>query len=176
MSTGAELTFDTRDIKKMIKMLNRAGLSPQKAVNRGTSKSAQVLKRATKAEAPVRAAKADAPVRPGTLKRNIVIKAERSQLKGKKVRQVTMKGGAEANAQLQKPIQHPGILGGKSKTAYYPASMEYGFLARAPGGGTQYIPGRYFMRSAADSVSEQVKSTTTETVMQELEKIWQEGQ
>ncbi len=168
MSTGAELTFDTRDIKKMIKMLNRAGLSPQKAVNRGTSKGAQILKRATKSEAPVRT---------GTLKRNIVIKAERSRLKGKKVRQVTMKGGDEANAQLQKPIQNPGILGGKSKKAYYPASMEYGFLARAPEGGTQYrVPGRYFMRGAADRTSEQVKSVTTETVMQELEKIWQEGQ
>ena len=162
------VTIDTRDVEKMVKMLNKLGKSPQKAINKGTSKAAALLKRQTKNEAPVRT---------GTLRKNIVVKAESNRgKKGKKVREITFKGGAEANAELQKPIENVGALGGKNPKAYYPASMEYGFLARAPGGGVQYIPGLYFMRDAADANDEQAKQLMVDTTMEELEKIWQENQ
>ena len=167
MSSGATVEFDTTGITVMIEALNKINKSPQKAVNKATSKANLIVKRTVKGEAPHKT---------GTLKRNIVTKSEKNHgIKGKKVRQVTFKGGAEANAQLQKPIQNPGALGGKNKKAYYPASQEYGFLARAPGGGVQYVEGLYFMRDAAEQVSPQAKQTMIDVMEKELEKLWQEA-
>ena len=169
MSTDGTLTFDLEDLAKAERMwqqIQDKGGKVQKAVNKASSKAAQTVKRAVKA--------GDVPIRTGALKRGIVIKAEKSRKKGKKVRQVTIKGGAEANAVFQRPIANPGALGGKNPKAYYPASMEYGFLARAPGGGVQYVEGHYFMREGADSSAGQVGSVMIETVTKELEKIWQD--
>jgi len=164
---GQVLTFDTRGVEVMIRALNKIDKSPQKAVNKGTSKANLIVKRAVKGAAPHKT---------GTLKRNIVTKAEKNHgVKGKKVRQVTFKGGAEANAQLQKPIKNPGALGGKNKKAYYPASQEYGFLARAPGGGVQYVEGLHFMRDAAEQVSPQAKQTMIDVMETELDKLWKEA-
>ena len=165
-----DVSIDTSDIEKTIGMLNRVGVSPQKAINKGTSKAALMLKRHVRSEAPV-----GKPPHGGTLRKNIVVRAESNRgRKGRKVREVTFKGGKEANALLQRPIKEPGALGGKYPKAYYPASQEYGFLARAKGGGVQYIPGKYFMRDAADSHGDEAKELMTDTVMKELEKIWQE--
>ena len=81
----------------------------------------------------------------------------------------------DAIAQLQKPIKNPGALGGKNKKAYYPASQEYGFLARAPGGGVQYVEGLHFMRDAAEQVSPQAKQTMIDVMETELDKLWKEA-
>lgn len=201
MSAGTALTFDTKGIEVMIQALNKIDKSPQKAVNKSTSKANLIVKRAVRQAAPVKT---------GTLRKNIVTKSERNHgIKGKKVRQVTFKGGSEANAQLQKPIKHPGALGGKNLKAYYPASMEYGFIARASGGGlvyftkgqfqtrhaadnhagwtardygtkqataTKYIEGKHFMRDSAAQVEPQVKKTMTEVMEKELDKLWREAQ
>lgn len=167
-TAGQVLTFDTTGVQVMIRAMNKIDKSPQKAVNKATSKANLIVKRAVKGRVPVKT---------GTLKRNIVTKSEKNHgIKGKKVRQVTFKGGAEANAQLQKPIKNPGALGGKNKKAYYPASQEYGFLARAPGGGVQYVDGLYFMRDAAEQVSPQAKQTMIDVMETELDKLWKEAQ
>lgn len=189
MST-CRLDFDHRDLVRMYKTLDAAGKAPQKALNKGTSKAAQITKRAVKGVVPYRS---------GRLKANIVTKTERSSKKGKKVRETTIRGGAEANAIFQKPILHPGTLGGQNAKAYYPASMEYGFLARARGGGTifvdfnkkllggysmayanttasvptQKVEGRHYMRSGAESASEPAKKAMIETIEKELDKAWQ---
>lgn len=159
------IDFEHRDLVKMYKTLDAVGRAPQKALNRGTSKAATIVKRSVKGLVPVRT---------GTLKRNIVTKTERSSRRGKKVRETTFRGGEEANALLQRPIQHPGVLGGKSKKAYYPASQEYGFLARAPGGGVQYIEGKHFMLHGAEAASEPAKAAMIETMTKEMDKIWTE--
>ena len=159
------IDFEYKDLVAMYKTLDKVGSSPQKALNKGTSKAAMIVKRTVKGVAPVRT---------GTLKRNIVTKTERSRLKGKKVRETTFRGGEEANALLQKPIKNPGILGGSSPKAYYPASMEYGFLARAPGGGVQYIEGRHFLLAGAEAASAPAKEAMIETMTKELDRIWQE--
>lgn len=166
-AAGATVDFDTTGITVMIQALNKINKSPQKAVNKATSKANLIVKRTVKGEAPVKT---------GTLKRNIVTKAEKNHgVKGKKVREVTFKGGSEANSLLQKPIQNPGTLGGKNPKAYYPASMEYGFLARAPGGGTQYVEGRHFMRQGAEQASPTAKKTMIDVMEKELDKLWQEA-
>lgn len=87
------------------------------------------------------AVKNAAPVgKTGNLKTNIVSVDERSRKKGKKVYKTTFAGGDEANAVLQKKIKNPGAAGGKNKKAYYPVSVEYGFLTRAnEGGGLAYV-------------------------------------
>jgi HK97 gp10 family phage protein len=167
----AVLSFDTKGITVMIKALNKVNKSPQKAVNKATSKANLIVKRTVKGKVPV-----GPPPHGGTLKRNIVTKAEKNHgVKGKKVREVTFKGGAEANAQLQKPIRNPGALGGKNPKAYYPASQEYGFLARAPGGGTQYVEGRHFMLQGAEQASPTAKKTMIDVMEKELDKLWQEA-
>ena len=166
-SAGATVDFDTTGITVMIEALNKINKSPQKAVNKATSKANLIVKRTVKGEAPVKT---------GTLKKNIVTKAEKNHgVKGKKVREVTFKGGAEANSLLQKPIKNPGALGGKNPKAYYPASQEYGFLARAPGGGTQYVEGRHFMLQGAEQASSTVKKTMIDVMEKELDKLWQEA-
>lgn len=170
-ASGAMLSFDTKGIEVMIKALNKLDESPQKAINKGTSKAAQTIKRSIKGLVPV----GPAP-HGGTLKRSIATKTEKTHgVKGKKVRELTFKGGAEANALLQRPIKHPGELGGKYPKAYYPASQEYGFLARAKGGGTQYIEGRYFMREGAEAAAPQAMKAMTEEIEKQLEQIWQEA-
>lgn len=164
------IDFEHRDLVKMYKTLDKVGASPKKALNKGVSKAASITKRSVKELAPV----GRGPTQ-GTLKRNIVTKTERSRLKGKKVRETTFRGGDEANAQLQKPIKNPGILGGSSPKAYYPASQEYGFLARAPGGGVQYIEGKHFMRRGAETASAPAKTAMIETMTKELDRIWKES-
>ncbi len=161
-----QMDFKHRDLVRMYKTLDAVGKAPQKALNKGTSKAAIIVKRSVKGVVPVKT---------GTLKRNIVTKTERSRLRGKKVRETTFRGGDEANAQLQKPIKNPGILGGSSPKAYYPASQEYGFLARAPGGGVQYIPGKRYMKQGAETASEPAKKAMIETMTKELEKVWKES-
>lgn len=157
--------FEHRDLVRMYKTLDAVGKAPQKALNNGTSKAAMIVKRTVKGITPERT---------GTMKRNIVTKTEHSSRRGKKVRETTFRGGDEANALLQRPIQNPGLLGGANPKAYYPASQEYGFLARAPGGGVQYIEGRHFMLSGAESASEPAKEAMIETMTKELDKIWKD--
>ena len=157
------IDFDHKDLVRMYKTLDKVGASPQKALNKGTSKAAAITKRAIKAKAPHKS---------GILKGNIITKTERSSKRGKKVRQTTFRGGEEANAALQRPIKNPGILGGTSPKAYYPASQEYGFLAKAPGGGVQYIPGKHYMRSGAESASGAAKEAMIQTMEKELDKVW----
>lgn len=159
-----KIDFEYGDLVRMYKTLDKVGAAPQKALNKGTSKAAMIVKRTVKGVVPVKS---------GTLKSNIVTKTERSRLKGKKVRETTFRGGDEANALLQKPIKNPGILGGTSRKAYYPASQEYGFLARAPGGGIQYIEGRHYLLRGAEAASEPAKAAMIDTMTKELDKIWQ---
>ncbi len=181
------IDFEHRDLVRMYKTLDAVGKAPQKALNKGTSKAAMIVRKA---------ARSRAPEKTGTLKRSIVTRTEHSYRRGKKVRDITF--DRKANALLQKPIQNPGVLGGSNPKAYYPASQEYGFLARVSGGvmyvdkrrvkgSNQYaektrdieqypsrkVEGKYFMRDAAESASEPAKAAMIDTMTKELDKIWQ---
>ena len=180
------LSFDIRDIERTVKMLNEAGKSPQKAVTRAAGRAGTVLKRSVKGEVPYKT---------GTLKQSIIRVGERSRRKGKKVYQVTF--DRKMNSQLQKPIRNPGQLGGKSSKGYYPASMEYGFLARAKDGSggivyysetlndfrtrpnaeqkqvtTQNVEGHHFMAKGAAAAEPEVRKILIDKTMEGLEKIW----
>ena len=75
---------------------------------------------------------------------------------------------------LQKPIQHPGKYGGKNPKAYYPSSIEYGFLTWSKDGGIRYVPGQHFMRNAAEEAEHQATNVMIDTLDKELNKLCQE--
>ena len=180
------LSFDIRDIERTVKMLNEAGKSPQKAVTRAAGRAGTVLKRAVKGEVPQRS---------GTLKKSIIRVGEKMRKRGKKVYQVTF--DRRMNEQLQKLIRNPGQLGGKSSKGYYPASMEYGFLARAKDGSggivyysaalndfrtrpnaeqkqvtAQNVEGHHFMAKGAADAEPEVRKILINKTMEGLEKTW----
>ena len=134
--------FDLTGAIKLVKALDKMGKSPQKAVTKAASKAITPVKRAIK--------NGTVPVgKTGTLKRAITRKAEKSRFRGKKIYVVTF--DRKYNTVLQKPIDRPGIYGGKSPKAYYPASQEYGFLTRKKGGeGMEYRYGRSFHKCSDD--------------------------
>lgn len=136
---------------------------PQKCVTRAAGKGATVIRRAIRSQAPVDT---------GALKRGIIREGERSRKKGKKV--YKMMFDPTMNDVFQKPIKHPGAAGGSKKTdhAYYPASMEYGFLTRSKGGGFSYVPGYHFMRDATVESAGAATKAMVDALNKEIDKEW----
>lgn len=158
---NAKITFYLEDIPKLNRALARVEKIPQKAVTKAAGKGATVVRKAVRGIVPVDT---------GALKRGIVRKGERSRTKGKKVYDLIF--DPSMNDVFQKPIKNPGAAGGKSDHAYYPASMEYGFLTRSKGGGLSYVPGYHFMRKAAESSEFTAKQATIKAFTAELDKEW----
>lgn len=160
----ADISFDTKDIKAFVAMLTDLGGCPPKVATKAAGKGASIVRRSVRGVAP----KGET----GNLKRAIKRTSERSSKKGKKVYEITF--DRAYNDVLQRPIKNPGEAGGKSDKAYYPASMEYGFLTRSKGGGYDYVPGMYFMRKGAEAESAAAQQAIQATAMNEIEKIWME--
>jgi hypothetical protein len=114
-----------------------------------------------------------APIDTGELRDGLVIIKEKSQIKGKVAYQITPT--RQKNDVYQKPIQNP--VRSTAKHAYYPASQEYGYFTRRPGGGMIYVrsdgrqttvnkvPGKYYMRTGADMVSDRAKDAIAQAVL-----------
>ena len=82
------------------------------------------------------------------------------------------------NDVLQKPVKNPGEAGSKSTLhghAYYPASMEYGFLTRSKGGGLSYVPGYEFMRTGTEAAGPEARQVIIDTAAKELINEWTKG-
>jgi len=110
----------------------RLGKVPQTVVTKSARAGGGVILKATRS---------NAPVEEGNLKRGLVLKRERSRVKGKAVYQVTF-DSAMNNVFVK--------VSKDGKRSYYPASQEYGYLT-VDG---RYIPGyRYMRRSAEDNGS-----------------------
>lgn len=177
MSKNLFVDMDFREFTQFRKMLSEIGGMQQKYVTQAARAGQRVALKAVKAAAPVG--------KTGNLRRNIVSVGERSRIKGKKVYDTTYRGGDEANTQLQRTIKHPGAAGGLNQKAYYPASVEYGFLTRAnEGRGFQYVAARitgiglkrvegsHFMQRAAEMVKPQVEKVMIDTLTKRLEREW----
>lgn len=130
----------------------------------------------------------------GELRRGFKKRQERSKLRGKWVYDYIP--DRAKNAIFQKPIKRPGLLGGKNSKGYYPASVEFGFLARAPGSGylftkhvrgsnqyaektetmqrlpSQHIEGQHFMANAVRQSEGAVRAEMSHVLNQELDKAW----
>ncbi len=125
-----KFNVDVSDFKRLEQSINRIGQLPKKTVVKAAGKGATIVGKAIRANAP----KGET----GQLKKGFKRKKERSKIASKAVYDYAM--DSAKNDIFQKPIKNPGVLGGKHKGGwgYYPNSVEYGFLARAKGGGIAY--------------------------------------
>ena len=175
-------TFDFRDIYRFEVTCRTLGeKTALKAAQKAAQKGSNIVGKEVRRSAP----KGET----GQLKKGFKKKKERSRFQGKFVYDYAM--DPAKNDIFQKPIRHPGILGGKNKKAYYPSSIEYGFLARAPGAGyiyvprnrllqiltgrkipTQKVPGTHFTKKAADRAEPSAVAEMKRVLNEELDKEW----
>lgn len=146
------------DFRKLSRTVDKIGQLPKKCVTKAARKGGNLVMKAVRQKAPVDT---------GSLKKGLRLKGEKNRAKGKKVYDIVFDAGM--NSVFQKPIQNPGEAGGQSKTAYYPASMEYGYFAR----NGRYIPGYRFMRGAAEEAEAAAASAMVNTLSGELDREWE---
>ena len=161
------LDFDFSELYKFELTLRKVGDLPQKVVTRAAGRGATVAGKAIRAAAPRGKTK--------QLSKGFKRSPERSRTKGKKVYHYAM--NPAKNDVFQKPIpapgaKHPGDRKANWNHAYYPASVEYGFLTRSKGGGLEYVRGQHFARDAAEEARPAVNRTIISTLTTELEKEW----
>ena len=159
---GFDVSWSGGDLKKLKQSVEALGTVPQKCVTSAAGKAATMVKRHIR--------QGDIPEDTGTLKRGIIrTKKERSKTKGKAVYRIDF--DPALNDVFQKPVKHPGAAGSASTGnghAYYPYSMEFGFLTRDGG----YCPGFHFMRDGAEEMREEVNAVMVKKLTERLEKEW----
>lgn len=158
------VTVDMRDLKEAKKTFDAMGKLPAKVVTAAARRGTTLTKKAILSSGKF-------PVDTGLMKKALKAKRERSRLKGKKVYDIRF--DPTWNAYLQRPIQNPGEAGGKSDHAYYPASMEYGFLTRSKGGGISYFPGFHFMAEEGEAVRGEVRAEMARKFNEAIKKEWE---
>lgn len=167
------IRLDFKDILRFEMTCRRLGeQTALKAAKKAAQKGANLAGKAIRKAAPKGMT--------GELKKGFKKKAEKSRKRGKFVYQYAM--DPAKNDIFQKPIKQPSLLGGKNPKAYYPSSIEYGFLARAAGGGYSYTPGSrppvqqvegtHFTRNAARAAEPAVIAEMKRVLNEELDKEW----
>lgn len=151
------VTTDFSDFARLEKSIKQLGKLPQKCVTKAAKKGAKPV---------LSEAKRLAPYRFGFLEEGIILVGERSKKKGKKVYQIVF--DRDMTDIFRKEIKEPGKYGGKNPTAYYPASMEYGFKTK--GGGER--AGERFMLNAAENKAPEMSDITMNTLIDALDKEW----
>lgn len=125
---GPRVEYDLTGLEKMVEALDKMGVDVEPAVTKAAQAGMKIVKRGVKATAPV------GKKRGGRLKRAVGHKKEKTKFPGKRVYEVRISPNLK-----NRDIKKPGIYGGKSKTGYYPASQEYGFLVpKKDGSGVEY--------------------------------------
>lgn len=156
------------------------------AAKKAAQKGSNIVGREVRLNAPVG--------KTGELEKGFIKRKERSSKKGKHV--YDYKLDRAKNSIFQKPIKRPGLYGGKNQKGYYPFSVEYGFLTRAPGGGYTYerrargsnqystktrsaykypsrkVEGQHFMEKARDKADRPVRETMRRVLNEELDRAW----
>ena len=152
------------DLLEARRTFDAMGQLPARIVTAAAGRGATVVKRAVKNSAEI-------PVLTGTMRKAVRrLRAERSKVKGKQVYRVGFEPAM--NSVFQKPIRNPGEAGGQNDKAYYPASMEYGFLTRSKGGGISYFPGFHFMAAAGESVRGEANAAMAKKFNEAIQKEW----
>lgn len=122
---------------------------PQKVVTRSVKQGANIS---------LKSAKGKSPFLSGDLESGIVLKAEKTKTKGKKVYQTAM--DKNKNDLFQKVSK-------SGKKYYYPASQEYGFRTRNGG----YVPGIHYLRDSLISNASTIEKTIISNVITEIDKL-----
>lgn len=141
--------FEIEGMKELEKTIKQLGKLPQRCVTKAAKKGATIA---------LKAAKAKAPYLTGALEEGIILKGEKSKVKGKKVYQVTM--NPAMNDIFVKYTKD-------GKRYYYPASQEYGFLTKNGG----YVPGVHFLRDSIVDNKAQIERTIVEVLAKEIDKL-----
>jgi hypothetical protein len=130
--------------------IKRLGQLPQKCVTKAARKGANI---------PLKAAKKGGWIdQSGEMRKGIILKGEKTKIKGKKVYQAVMDPAKnDIFAKYSK--------GGKR--AYYPASQEYGFKAR----NGKYIPGFNFFKDAIVNNSIKIEKEVVGVLSKEIDKL-----
>lgn len=145
----AKNDFKLEGFDDLVKYFKKLGKVPMKTVTPAARKGGRMLLVATRAAAPVET---------GDLKRGLILKVEKSKTRGKKVYQVVF--SANMNDVFVKTSK-------TGKRAYYPSSMEYGYVTRSGG----YVPGYRFMRKTAESMEAQIKNEMVKVISKEIDKL-----
>jgi HK97 gp10 family phage protein len=140
---------EIRGMRELERTIRELGKLPQRCVTKAARNGAKIAEKD---------AKVNAPVDQGNLKRGIVLKPEKSRIKGKKVFQVTF--DRNMNGIFVK-------ISKDGKRAYYPASQEYGFFAI----NGRYIPGFHFMRKSIDNNEQAIEDAIVTVLAREIDKL-----
>lgn len=141
--------FEIEGMKELERTIRRLGKIPQKCVTRAAKKGAMIA---------LKAAKAKAPEDTGELKRGIILRAEKTRKRGKKVYDIMM--NPAMNDVFVKYTKD-------GKRYYYPASMEFGFITRDGG----YVPGYHFLRDALVDNKAAIERTVVQELAKEIDKL-----
>lgn len=123
---------------------------PQKCVTQAAKKGANIS---------LQDARNNSPFLTGELEKGIVLKAEKTTTKGKKVYQITFDGSK--NEIFQKKNAKGKVIG------YYPASMEYGWIMK---NGLKH-EGLHFMRNSVENNANKIESTIVNEFISNMEKV-----
>lgn len=137
-------------MNELLKTFSDLEKLPQKCVNQAAKKGATI---------PLKSARSNSPFLTGDLEKGIVLKAEKTKTKGKKVYQVTL--DASMNDVFQKKNKEGKVIG------YYPASMEYGWIMK---NGARH-EGLHFMRNAMTDNSSEIESTIINEFIANMDKV-----
>lgn len=164
---GIRISLEGTTPEEIVAAVGNLGKVPASAINMPVKKVATKVKNL---------AKQHTPVRSGRLRSNLVVsRKEHSGVKGKAVFDVTVQGGAEANAIFQRKTKN-------GKHAYYPASMEYGYaITRPVAGGTRVrtgarYAGKYYMKDAATALAQYHEQLVLDELGKKLDKLWEKRQ
>lgn len=130
--------------------IRRLGQVPQKAATKAARAGAKIA---------FKAAKANAPVDTGELKSGLVMRAEKTTKKGKKMFDIKL--DPAKNSVFVKESA-------AGKRSYYPASQEYGYLTV----NGRYIPGYRYLRKAITENERAIEKAIVDVGTTEIDKAW----
>lgn len=136
-------------LKELTKTIQKMEKLPQKCVTKAAKTGAKI---------PLKSAKGNAPYLSGALEGGIVLKGEKTRVKGKKVYQVVM--DSNKNDIFVK-------MSKSGKRSYYPASQEYGFTTKNGG----YIPGLRYLKKSILNNKASIEKTMVNVLGKEIDKL-----
>jgi HK97 gp10 family phage protein len=137
-------------LNELLKTFKDLEKLPQKCVTQASKKGAMIS---------LQSAKNKAPKDKGQLIKGIVLKAEKTKTKGKKVYQVTFSD--KMNDIFQKKNAEGKVI------AYYPSSQEYGWIDK---NGNKH-EGKHFMRDSVQDNASKIESTIINEFISNMEKV-----
>jgi hypothetical protein len=159
--------YEIEGMKALEKTIKQLGELPQKVVTKAARQGTNIA---------LKTARKYAPIKTGNLRKGLVLKGEKLKVRGKKVYQVTLRGGPEWNAIFQKKTEDGKVFktkkdrnrGMKSEGVYYyPASQEYGFIKKNGG----YVQGKRYLKKSLEDNKRVIEGKMVEVMTKEIDKL-----